>query len=85
MLVLTLEESDFGVGEVGGRIFGFKQFQMGSVLKEASGEQRGDLGNCPRQERGGKSWQEPLLCTAWMGCSLAAEPPRLWGEPLCVQ
>lgn len=58
---------------------------MGSVLEEASGEQRGDLGNCPRQERGGKSWQKPLLRAAWMGCSLAAKPPRLWGEPLYVQ
>lgn len=53
--------------------------------EEASGEQRGDLGNCPRQERGGRSWQKLLLRTAGMGWSLAAEPPRLWGEPLDVQ
>lgn len=53
--------------------------------EEASVAQRRDLGNCPRQERGGKSWQKVLLQAAVMGWSLAAEPPSLWGEPLDVQ
>lgn len=53
--------------------------------EEASVAQHGDLGNCPRQERGGRSWQKVLLRAAGMGWSLAAEPRCLWGEPLDVQ
>lgn len=90
MLVLTLEESDFGGGGGGERggylvLSSSRWAWCSRRAEEASGEQRRDLGNCPRQERGGRSWQKLLLRAAGMGWSLAAEPPRLWGEPLDVQ
>lgn len=70
VLVLTLEESDFGLGGLGKRrIFRFKQFQMGLAFahwEEVSREPCGDSGNCPRHKAGGKACQR-------VACQLAVD------------